>query len=283
MRYQESVASAADPTVTVAEPPTLAVVAAPGDATSKRVGVAAGAMLVLGAINILVGAATVLFAIHDLQVHGVGLINLPYGAVALALGVAIGRRSVIGLVVAAAFLLLDTATELLAPIMGERISPGAVTVRLVVLFAVIQALLAIWNSHRAGAADRARDQERTQRFAALVPTPVIESSEETRATVALREPTRLGRRINAGFVIGLSAVGFFLTAACLDIMVDHHGGRALLTVAALACMAIWLGSLRLVMRWWIRHPLLIWFVAPGVFLVLLVASSVTAGATGALD
>ena len=83
--------------------------------------------------------------------------------------------------------------------------------------------------------------------------------------------------------MGLSAIGFFLTAASLDIMVDHHGGRALLTVATLACTVVWLGSLQLVMRWWVRHPLLIWFVAPGVFLVLLVASGITAGATGALD
>ncbi len=254
MRYQERVASAADPTVTVAESPARAVVAAPTDATSKRVGVAAGAMLVLGAISILVGTATVVFAIHDLQVQGVGLINLPYGAVALALGVAIGCRSAIGLVVAATFLLLDTASELLAPIMGERISPGAVTVRLVVLFAVIQALLAVWSAHRAGAADVARDQAHRPPSAGYVPTPVMASSEETRGNVTLREPTRLGRRINAGFVMGLSAIGFFLTAASLDIMVDHHGGRALLTVAALACTVVWLRSLQLVMRWWVRPP-----------------------------
>jgi hypothetical protein len=240
-------------------------------------------MLLVGAINILGGSATVVFGIHDLQAQGVGLLNVPYGAFALALGVVIGRRSVIGLVAAAAFLMLDTLSELLAPLMGEQTSAGAATVKLVVLSVVIQALLSMWRARRAGVAWEAQEKERMRGSDALVSTSVITSSEKNSAGAPSPGRTRLGRRINAGLVVALSAVGFFLTAASLDIMVDHHGGRVLLTVAALACTGIWLGGLRLVMRWWIRHPLLIWLVAPGVFLVLLVASGITAGATGALD
>ncbi len=117
----------------------------PGSASdpAARLKTAAGIAFFIAGLNIVLGVVAEVGNIQFLQMIGIGLFSVFFGAVFLGLGLGIRKGSVVALILAIAIFAIDGVVSLgLSVQAGGRIPVGAVVFRVLLLIPLIKAVSA---------------------------------------------------------------------------------------------------------------------------------------------